>query len=352
MVVAVGNSRLQHRRPIQPGRPGSVCPARSVRRTAYRWQAALAGLPKISARPAEVRCCRMVLCPPVAVPVYLLVAGLPSLARRPALMNRIAYGLAHGLVRGIDANWSVLVLIGGLCLAIAVIELFTWFSRRQVEIRAPSSAPKHAGRSGTDSRTAAQLAVPGVPGLAELGVTDDATFELWALRLFQDLGYETQQAGLFYGDYGANLVAAKTGTRTAVRTVYGDQAVELDAVQQVVASLRHYRCAQGIVVANNLFTSRAVYLAQTNRVPLWGCARLVQILGVLRQGGQPAPSWLTGPVLYTDIAPGSCVQCGVPVPDGERDWCLRRPEVYGGHVYCRLHWQAVATPWVIPGQPG
>lgn len=82
------------------------------------------------------------------------------------------------------------------------------------------------------------------------------------------------------GDYGADLIVeASSGTKVAVQAKRFKSKVNLKAVQEVVASIRHYAADFGIVIASSGFFPSAVELARTNQVELWDDDKLYRFLG-------------------------------------------------------------------------
>jgi HJR/Mrr/RecB family endonuclease len=81
------------------------------------------------------------------------------------------------------------------------------------------------------------------------------------------------------GDYGADLIVeTPSGSRAAVQAKRFKSKVNLKAVQEVVASIRHYAVDFGIVIASSGFFPSAVELARTNQVELWDDDKLYRFL--------------------------------------------------------------------------
>ena len=186
--------------------------------------------------------------------------------------------------------------------------------------------------------------MPSPEELVKIDNMDEPVFESLVAHLLQKLGYDGQYATPRLGNFGADTAITKAEVRTAVRTKHSAYSVGLDAVQQVVAALPQYRCTQGLVITNNLFTTQAVHLARVNQVQLWGRSQLQQLLALVRSGSTPAVGGLAGVILPADIALGSCAHCNMPVPNDIRDLRLDNPERFGGYMYCAAHQQAAQLP--------
>lgn len=92
-------------------------------------------------------------------------------------------------------------------------------------------------------------------------------FESFLTRLFKKMGYIVEQTKLS-GDQGADLLARKHGEKIAVQAKRAGSKIGNSAIQEIVASLKHYEAQKGIVVTNSGFTKSAKELAKSNRIEL------------------------------------------------------------------------------------
>lgn len=194
-------------------------------------------------------------------------------------------------------------------------------------------------------------------GIKEIDAMDGAQFEEFLGTLFRRLGYRVENTR-YRGDYGADLVVTKDGFKTAVQAKRWSKRVGVKAVQEAVASAGFYKCHRALVVANREFTKQARVLAEANNVELWDRDALVSKMlavrgeattsapGVAANTPPPLPAAAEGaPSLTTDAADhGHCVTCGVAVSEKVRDYCLERPQRFGGRVYCFTHQRGVRAP--------
>jgi restriction system protein len=115
-------------------------------------------------------------------------------------------------------------------------------------------------------------------GIDQIDVMDGITFERRLAHLFTGLGYHVEQTRA-RGDYGADLVLQKNGSRTVVQAKrWTKKNVGVKAIQEAVAAKPMYRCDRAMVVTNRYFTEQAKRLARTNGVTLWNRDELVQEL--------------------------------------------------------------------------
>lgn len=210
-------------------------------------------------------------------------------------------------------------------------------------------------------------------GVGEIDRMDGKTFEAFLGTLFRRLGYGveiTRSAG----DYGADLVVAKGGRRTAVQAKRWSKRVGVRAIQEAVAAKGYYDCDAALVVANREFTQQARQLARANEVELWDRDGLVRkLLAVRGDAGPPAPGYKMPleslpepPVLVVPsdtfapvpAAPGDtravkavCGTCGVAVSKKVRDYCLTRPGRFGGRIYCFPHQRPHGSRTSADGHP-
>jgi restriction system protein len=184
-------------------------------------------------------------------------------------------------------------------------------------------------------------------GIKEIDVMDGATFEEFLGTLFRRLGYRVENTR-YRGDYGADLVISKDGFKTAVQAKRWTKRIGVKAVQEAVASAGYYKCHRALVVANRDFTRQARVLARANSVELWDRDALVgKLLEVRGEGKTSAPVVSSGAAPVVESAAPSttnhatdrahCVTCDVVVSEKVRDYCLTRPERFGGRIYCFKH---------------
>lgn len=163
-----------------------------------------------------------------------------------------------------DALWAMLLALWPLWLLIAAILAFQFgrmLARRQRLIRS---------------------------GIAEIDRMSGGQFESYLAYLFRQLGYAVEQTGK-RGDFGADLVISKDGTRVVIQAKRYAKNVGVKAIQEAVAAKGVYGCQAAMVVTNSAYTKQARTLAEANRVTLWDRARLIDVILRLRAArGEPA----------------------------------------------------------------
>ena len=92
-------------------------------------------------------------------------------------------------------------------------------------------------------------------------------FEYFLKNLFNKMGYNVENTQLS-GDQGADLVVKKFSEKIVIQAKRFNDKVSNKAIQEVVASIRHYRADRGMVVTNSEFTASAIQLAKSNRIEL------------------------------------------------------------------------------------
>jgi restriction system protein len=114
-------------------------------------------------------------------------------------------------------------------------------------------------------------------GINEIDVMGGVDFERRLAHLFSELGYRVERTRA-RGDYGADLVLDKDGSRTVVQAKRWTKNVGVKAIQEAVAAKPMYRCDRAMVVTNRYFTDQAKRLAEANRVTLWNRDDLIRAL--------------------------------------------------------------------------
>jgi len=214
-------------------------------------------------------------------------------------------------------------------------------------------------------------------GIAGVDRMDVKTFEAFLASLFRDLGYEIEGSRV-HGDFAAELVVVKDGTRTVVEGKRWSKHLGITAVQAALGAMTDYACDAAIVVANRQFTHQAKKLAKANGIQLWDRDALVgKLLGLHGVPGElpssdiaipelaatatapppavadpaaavparvPVAAVVVRPADVPAWAPGtfaSCALCGVSVAKEDRIACLSQPGRFGGQIYCLAHQQLV-----------
>lgn len=93
-------------------------------------------------------------------------------------------------------------------------------------------------------------------------------YEHAVARFLKHNGFNNVEVTRASGDYGADIIATKRGRKYAIQCKYYSNPVGLKAVQEVVASKKHYKCSRAMVVTNNTYTKAAKVLAEENGVVL------------------------------------------------------------------------------------
>ena len=105
-------------------------------------------------------------------------------------------------------------------------------------------------------------------GVAQIDELSPFEFETWVARALGVLGYQayaTKKAG----DYGADVIAEKAGRKIAIQVKKYQQAVGIQAVQEVVSAIGYYDCTEGWVVTSAAgFTHAAENLARKHNIKL------------------------------------------------------------------------------------
>jgi restriction system protein len=102
-------------------------------------------------------------------------------------------------------------------------------------------------------------------------------FEDYLKELFSILGYQAVRTKLS-GDQGADLIVKIDGVKTVIQAKKYQGSVTNKAVQEVVASKKHYGADNAMVVTTGTFTKSAIELAKSNKVDLWDKDKLKKVI--------------------------------------------------------------------------
>lgn len=114
-------------------------------------------------------------------------------------------------------------------------------------------------------------------GISTVDTMTGEQFEQRLKVLFREYGFNVSTTRAT-GDFGADLVLERDGTRTVVQAKRWDDSVGIEAVYEVVGAKAHYGASEAVVVTNSLFTPAAVELANDNGVALVERDELVDML--------------------------------------------------------------------------
>jgi restriction system protein len=158
------------------------------------------------------------------------------------------------------------------------------------------------------------------PRFERIDGLDGQEFEAAVIELLPLVGFEqVEHVGGF--DKGADILAVRDGTRTAVQAKRWSTPVDLKSVRQLVDGIHRYKCSAGLLVTNSFLTKPALECAESWDIEVWDRRILADFL----EGESPT--------VDTTI----CAECGSPVSAGVTAWCLGQPARYGGAVYCMKH---------------
>jgi len=102
-------------------------------------------------------------------------------------------------------------------------------------------------------------------------------FEILLKDIFQKLGYEVALTKKSH-DYGADLIISKKKTKMLVQAKCYAKSVGVKAIQEIVASRKHYKVDEVIVATNNYFSKDARILAEENNVGLFDRDDLFELI--------------------------------------------------------------------------
>ncbi len=102
-------------------------------------------------------------------------------------------------------------------------------------------------------------------------------FEIFMEDFFKKQGFKVTRTPLS-GDYGIDLIIENDFSKIGVQVKCYKNKVDISAIQQAVAGLRHYGLSSGMVVTNSTFQPSAIQLAKENNIMLWNRNKLINKL--------------------------------------------------------------------------
>ncbi|MFB5678769.1 restriction endonuclease [Paenibacillus terreus] len=164
-------------------------------------------------------------------------------------------------------------------------------------------------------------------GIADIDKMDGRQFELYLGYLFKSQGYSVKVTRAA-GDYGADLVLEKAGTKIVVQAKRYSKRVGIEAVQQVHSSQNYYGASEAWVLSNRDYTEAAHNLAKSNGVRLIGREELIEMILKMNPGSVPKPKQV---IQANPSQTQTCNRCGSPMvlrkgPKGEFYGCSSFPK--------------------------
>jgi len=103
-------------------------------------------------------------------------------------------------------------------------------------------------------------------------------FEKFLVKLYTKMNYSIIEHTSLSNDQGADLVVEKGGIKYVIQAKRYNGKVGNDAIQQVVASINHYKADKGVVITNSTFTNSAISLAKSNKIELIDRTKLKELI--------------------------------------------------------------------------
>ena len=121
--------------------------------------------------------------------------------------------------------------------------------------------------------------------IEDIDLMNGFEFEDFLSQLFTKMGYKVEQTKLS-GDQGADLILERNSNKTVVQAKCYSGKIGNKAVQEVVASIKHYKAENGMIVTNSSFTPSAIKLADSNNIRLVDRKKLDELIQKYMNGSQ------------------------------------------------------------------
>ena len=118
----------------------------------------------------------------------------------------------------------------------------------------------------------------------EVDNMDGIAFESYTVELFKNMGYKVHTTPAT-GDFGADLILQKGNKKTCVQCKRYKNNVGIEAVQQVIGSMKYYGATHGIVITNSYYTEAAKTLAAANKIELIDRSSLKRMINKYKSTG-------------------------------------------------------------------
>lgn len=114
-------------------------------------------------------------------------------------------------------------------------------------------------------------------GINKVDKMSGEEFEEFLAAHFINLGYKIEFTPTTK-DFGADLIIKKDTEVIAIQAKRWSKHIGIEAVQQIVGAIKHYKANKGMVITNCFFTKSAVELANSNEITLWNRNKLIEVM--------------------------------------------------------------------------
>ena len=112
-------------------------------------------------------------------------------------------------------------------------------------------------------------------------------FELFLINKLLPLdGYININGTSYTGDFGVDIIAEKNGIKCAIQCKRFNNKVSTNAIQEIVAGRKHYKCDKAIVITNSYYTKNAKELAFDNKVELLNRDYIIKMVKKLKDANK------------------------------------------------------------------
>jgi restriction system protein len=143
-------------------------------------------------------------------------------------------------------------------------------------------------------------------GILEIDTMDGIQFEHYLKLLFQSQNYSVIGTPAS-SDFGADLVIEREGKKIVVQAKRYSKNVGIDAIQQVIGSVSHYKADEAWVITNRDFTAAAYTLAESNNVKLINRDQFIDMVLKMNPQALPSPEKVKADIPSQKVI---CKRCG------------------------------------------
>lgn len=119
--------------------------------------------------------------------------------------------------------------------------------------------------------------------MSKVDLMNEYDFEEFICDTYKKKGFKKAYTTPKSGDFGADIIVPDKQHTIAIQAkkYSPDVATGIDAIQEVLGAIHHYKATKGIVVTTSYFTNPAKILAAESNVELIDRDKLVKLLNTL-----------------------------------------------------------------------
>ena len=176
--------------------------------------------------------------------------------------------------------------------------------------------------------------------IPELDSTNIVEIVEYLKAFFKQHEYTVNKAEYSKNVGSALLIVKRSQIKTLVLSMMYKRNVNVKQVRKAASAMKDHKCDNAIIVANQSFSENAKRYARQYNIELWP-GRVLDKHSLIAYEQHETETMDQTSHNAGDVSPSICATCRVPVGVRIQRYCLARPELFRGKVFCRADQEEV-----------